>query len=138
MTGIFFITMWPIVVSHKRRHTGLTAFHTEEPMKGINCSVLRQVLNGSGESEVTREELRRPGQHQLVALSDGDVGDARHVCDLSLCPLVVAGLAGHVDRCRRHGDRRPSRYNVKVGSLFGNLCGSLLNFPGLHFYAHVP
>ena len=123
--------------SHKLRPTGLTAFHTEEPIKGINCSVLRQVLNGSSESEVTREELRCPGQHQLVALSDGDVGDARHVCDLPLCSLVVAGLAGHVDRCRRHGDRRPSRYNVKVGSLFGNLCGSLLNFPDLYLYVQV-
>ena len=79
-------------ISHKLWRTELTAFHTEEPIKGINCSVLRQVLNGSSESEVTGEELRCPGQHQLVALSDGDVGDARNVCDLPLCSLVVAGV----------------------------------------------
>ena len=102
MTGIFFITMWPIVVSHKRRHTGLTAFHTEEPIKGINCSVLRQVLNGSRKAEVTWEELSSPGQHQLVTLPDGDVGNAGHVGDLPLRPLVVAGLACHVDGGRSH------------------------------------
>ena len=65
-------------------------------------SVLRQVLNGSCKAEVTGEELSSPGQHQLVALPDGDVGDADHVGDLSLRPLVVAGLACHVDGGRSH------------------------------------
>ena len=65
-------------------------------------SVLRQVLNGSCEAEVTWEELSSPGQHQLVTLPDGDVGNAGHVGDLPLRPLVVAGLACHVDGGRSH------------------------------------
>ena len=65
-------------------------------------SVLRQVLNGSGKAEITWEELGGPGQHQLVALPNGDISDARHVGNFSLRPLVVACLARHVDRGCSH------------------------------------
>ena len=42
-------------------------------------SVLRQMLNGSDELEILREEEVGPGQHQLVALAYGHVGHTSDV-----------------------------------------------------------
>ena len=51
----------------------------------------------------------------------------RNIGNLALCPLIVAGLAGHVDGRCGHANRRPPRHNVQVHRLLGNVGGGLLD-----------
>ena len=50
-------------------------------MLAWTLSVLRQMLDGSDELEVLREEETCPGQHQLVTLTNGDVSYPGNICD---------------------------------------------------------
>ena len=50
-------------------------------MLAWTLSVLRQMLNGSDELEVLREEETGPGQHQLVTLTYGDISYPGNICD---------------------------------------------------------
>merc|ERR1719394_2249503 len=67
--------------------------------------VVGQPVDWLDESEVLREELGSPGQHQLVALLQSGFGHSCNGTNLSMHPRIMARLGGHVDGSRgdRHG-----------------------------------
>ncbi len=51
----------------------------------------------------------------------------RNISNLTLCSLVVAGLAGHVDGSGGHADGGAARHDVQVHRLLGDVGGRLLD-----------
>ena len=74
-----------------------------------------QVFNGCDESEVWWEELCCPGPHLFVVLPNVNDCKSCDITDLLQRPLVIGGLARHVDCSQCHNDIGGSlRHNAKV------------------------
>lgn len=64
-------------------------FSLPQPLRILH---LRQLVDRSGEFKVLREEFGGLRIHQLVRLSDGDIGHTSYIANLLLAAFVLRGL----------------------------------------------